>query len=157
MSEVSADAIAHAVHQIGVLIWVGSLFFVRLILLPVTSTVKNHMVRMRLRLEAYKRMFRWGWVGLVLTLGSGLLLITSMESVSLPLHVQVMASIAAIMFLLHLAGYLAFLLNMDVAVAEERLIGAAKNNFWIRKLIWVNLFLGLVAAILGAAGAHLFG
>lgn len=157
MSGFTPDAIAHAVHQIGVLIWIGSLFFVRLVLLPATGTAKSPMIRMRLRLDAYRHMFRWGWVGLVLVWGSGLWGLKILDLAALPLHVQIMVAMAAAMVLLHLLGYFAFFLNMDIAVDEERLIRAAKNNFWMRKLLWVNLVLGLGAAFLGASGAHLFG
>jgi hypothetical protein len=44
---------------------------------------------------------------------------------------------------------------MEEAVDEGRLLKAAKNNFWLRKLILVNLLVGLVAATLGASGSHL--
>ena len=156
MSGVTPEAIVHALHQIGVLIWVGSLFFVRLILLPATGTAKAPMARMRLRLGVYKQMFRWGWLGVLLVWGSGIWGLKALELAALPIHVQVMVGIAAVMVLLHLIGYFAFFLNMDIAVEEARLIRAAKNNYWMRKLLWLYLGLGLSAAILGASGAHLF-
>jgi hypothetical protein len=80
-----------------------------------------------------------------------------MAPAMLPTHVLVMAAVAAVMVLLHLIGFFGFYLNMEAAVEEDRLIKAAKNNFWLRKLIWVLLFLGLAAAVLGASGAYLFG
>jgi uncharacterized membrane protein len=157
MTGVPSDAIAHAVHQIGVLIWIGSLFFVRLVLLPATAATRAPMDRMSFRLAAYRRMFRWGWVSMLLVWGSGLWSLRAPELTKLPLHVEIMAAIAGVMVLLHLVGFLVLYLNMEIAVQEERLIGAAKNNFWMRKLIWVNLILGLAAALLGASGGYLFG
>jgi uncharacterized membrane protein len=156
MYGISTDAIAHAIHQLGALIWGGSLFFVRVIALPATSSIKAPMDRMRVRLAIYSRMFRWGWLGLLFFLGGGLWALRILGLTKWPLHVQLMAGMAAAMVLLHLAGYLGLLLSMEVAVEQERLLHAAKNNFWIRKLIWVNLFLGLAAGILGAAGGYLF-
>jgi uncharacterized membrane protein len=157
MSGVSPEAIVHAVHQIGAIVWIGSLFFVRLVLLPSTGALKRPMSRMRVRLQAYKRLFRWGWVGLLIVWGSGLWSLKIMEPAMLPTHVLMMAGMAAAMVLLHLVGFFAFYLNMAAAVEEDRLIRAAKNNYWMRKLIWINLLLGLAATVLGASGAYLFG
>jgi len=154
MSGVTSEAIVHALHQIGVLIWIGSLFFVRLVLLPATGTAKDPMVRMRLRLRAYRRMFHWGWLGMLLVWGSGVWGLKVIGLSALPIHVQAMAALAAVMVLLHLVGYFAFFLNMEVAVEEERLVHAAKNNYWMRKLLWLILILGLAAAFLGASGPY---
>jgi uncharacterized membrane protein len=155
MSGVPLDAIATAAHQVGVLIWVGGLFFTRLVWLPATATLKAPMERMRLRFEAYKRLFLSGWVGMLLVWGSGLWRAGSLEVATLPIHVQVMAGAALAMVLLYLIAFLALYLNLGVAIEEDRLIRAARNNFWLRKLIWANLILGLAAAVAGAAWPHL--
>jgi uncharacterized membrane protein len=155
MSVALLDTLALAIHQIGVLVWIGSLIFVRLILLPVTTTVKTPIVRMKVRLKAYQQLFRWGWVGSALVWIGGIWALRAFELAKLPLHVQVMAAAAFVMVLLYLIGYIAFFLNMEVAVEEERLVRAAKNNFWLRKLLWIPLFLGLGAALFGVSGPHL--
>ena len=91
---------------------------------------------------------------MLLVWGSGVWGLKVIGLSALPIHVQVMAALAAVMVLLHLVAYFAFFLNMEVAVAEERLVHAAKNNYWMRKLLWLILVLGLAAAFLGASGAH---
>lgn len=158
MPGLSPETLAQAIHQIGVLIWLGSLFFVRLVVLPATKSEKDPLIRMRFRIEAYRHMFRSGWVGLLLVWGSGLWRLGIPNPSQLPLQVQVrvMGGAAVSMVVLQLFGYLRLFLNMELAVDEERLVWAAMNNFWMRKLIWLSLALGLAATIAGASRPHLF-
>ena len=155
MPAISPDTIVQALHQIGVLMWVGSLFFVRLVVLPASKKEKNPMIRMAFRMEAYRHLFRWGTLGLLLIWGSGLWRLGIPDLSQMPLSIQIMTGAAAATLALHLLGYLALYLNMEIAVDEERLIRSAMNNFWLRKLIWANLFLGLAAAIAGSLGSRI--
>jgi uncharacterized membrane protein len=142
--------LARTLHLLGVVVWVGGMFFANFALRPAALLVPPPQ-RLPLLAAALGRFVAFTGVAVIVVLASGGWLIASAGGMSaMPRAVHAMMTIGVVMALVY--AYVAArpyrALRAAVARADWPAGGAAMAR--IRPWIAANLALGLVAVVLGA-------
>lgn len=150
-------AIAISLHLLAAVIWVGGMFFAYMALRPVAASLLEPPMRLTLWAQVFKRFFPWVWMAIVLLLASGLWMVFAhfggLSAVGN--HVHIMIALAIIMIVIFAHVYYGPYRHLHSAVTtEDWPTGGAKLNK-IRKLVGINLLLGLVVVVVAVAGKHL--
>ena len=147
----TATAIAVALHILGAVVWVGGMFAIYVCLRPALITIEP-APRLRLVRATLGNFFRWVWIALLLLVatGYGMVFVTFGGFATLPLHVELMQAIGWVMIGLFYGPWLAF----KGAVDSENWPIAAASLDRIRRIISINLPLGLVVVVIGASGRY---
>jgi len=148
-------ALAIALHQLATVIWVGGMFFAHFALRLSAQRKLDPPQRLPLLLAVFNRFFVWVWIAVVVLWASGLWIFVGIYGAKMGWHVHAMMLLALIMS--GLFAYLYFLpyRAMRQLVAVEDWTGAETRLTLIRRLILINLLLGLLTAGLGSAGRYL--
>ena len=148
-------AFATGVHQLATLVWVGGMFFAHMVLRPVAADVLDPTERMALMLGVFNRFFPWVWLSVIALWASGLWIYAGLLEGSAGGHVHLMMGIAAVMTALFTYIWFVPYLRMRAAVTVADWSTAGASLVIIRKIILTNLVLGLVNALVGAAGPRI--
>lgn len=132
-------------HVLGVVVWVGGMFFAHQMLRPVAAGLLEPPLRLSLWVGVFRRFFPWVWLSVALILFSGLymiMLLGGFKAVALSVHV--MFGIGLVMTLVFCFVYFVPYgkLTRMVAAQEWKQGGAALAT--IRRLVGFNLSLGLI-------------
>ena len=136
-------------HLLGVVVWVGGMFFAYMALRPAAVETLEPPQRLPLWSATFIHFFPWVWVSVVLILATGLMAIAKLGGFAgLPLYIHGMFAIGVIMMLIFGHVYFASFkkLKRGVAAQDWKAAGAALSQ--IRVLISINLSLGLINIIL---------
>jgi uncharacterized membrane protein len=145
--------IARFVHVLGALIWVGGMFFAYVALRPAAASLLEPPQRLPLWQETFRRFFLWVWASVAGLLASGLWMIALLGGfAALALHVHLMFGLGIVMMLIF--GHVYFSpyrrLTRFVEQKDWKAAGAALGQ--IRKLVALNLVLGILTVAAGTAG-----
>jgi len=150
--------IAVLLHLLGVVVWVGGMFFAYMALRPAATQLLDPPQRLRLWDGTFRRFFPWVWVSVLLILASGLYLVSLMGGFAVaPFHVHAMSGFGILMIAIFLFVFFVSFRRLRQAVASEdwKLAGGALGQ--IRTLVGVNLLLGLATIGVATIGAQLAG
>ncbi|WP_339529059.1 CopD family protein [Pseudomonas mucidolens] len=149
----SVFSLAYTLHVVAALVWVGGMFFAWMILRPAAVAVLEGPARLRLWVNVFQRFFVWVWVAvLVLPIsGVGLLHLGFNGFERAPRYVQVMMGLYAVMTALFIRIQALKLPELRTAVAAEDWTAGAAVLGQIRRLVGVNLVVGLVVVALASA------
>ena len=144
---------ARLLHVLGIVVWVGGMFFAYMALRPAAATLLEPPQRLPLWQGTLRRFFSWVWGAIGLVLLSGLWMIHALGGFkSIGVYVHVMFAVGLVMMLIFAHVFFAPFrrLTRFVEAKDWKPAGAALGQ--IRKLVGLNLILGLVTiavAILG--------
>jgi uncharacterized membrane protein len=148
----TATAIAVALHIFGAVVWVGGMFAIYVCLRPALVTIEPP-ARLRLMRATLGNFFPWVWIALLLlATGYGMVFVTFGGFATLPLQVDLMQAIGWVMIALFLWLFHGPWLAFKRAVDSENWPNAAASLDRIRRIISINLPLGLVVVVIGASG-----
>jgi len=146
-------ALLYALHVLAALVWVGGMFFAWMVLRPAAVSVLQAPERLQLWADVFRRFFVWVWVTVLILPISGIglwhLRFGGMESA--PRYVHIMAGLYLVMLALFLRIQLLQLpaLTRAIAAADWPTGGGVLGN--IRRLVGINLTLGLLVVALASA------
>lgn len=146
-------SLAYTLHVLAALIWVGGMFFAWMILRPAAMAALDGPARLKLWVNVFQRFFVWVWVAvLVLPIsGVGLLQLRFSGFETAPRYVQVMMGLYVVMTALFIRIQALKLPQLRTAVAAEDWPAGAAALGQIRKLVGINLIVGLVLVAIAAA------
>ncbi len=146
-----------ALHLLAAIVWVGGMFFAHNSLRPVAASQLEPPQRLPLWVGVFRRFFPWVWVAIALLLGSGYGLIfhTFGGMANVGLHIHLMQGIGWIMMLLYMHLFFAPYKRLQRAVAIADWPAAALQLAQIRRIVGINLLLGLSVAVIASAGRYL--
>lgn len=145
--------LAILLHLLGVVVWIGGMFFAYLCLRPAVSALEPPQ-RLQLWLGTLGRFFRWVWAAVAAVLGSGFYMLGVIaEAGRVPLHVHVMLGIGVLMTAIFAYVFFSPYAALRLAVAAQNWKGGAAALNRIRVAVAVNLGLGLVNIVVATAGA----
>ncbi|SDV02735.1 CopD family protein [Pseudomonas mucidolens] len=149
----SVFSLAYTLHVMAALVWVGGMFFAWMILRPAAVTALEGPARLRLWVNVFQRFFVWVWVAvLVLPIsGVGLLHLGFSGFESAPRYVQVMMGLYVVMTALFIRIQALKLPELRTTVAAEDWTAGAAVLGQIRRLVGVNLVVGLAVVALASA------
>lgn len=149
-------ALLFALHVLSAVIWVGGMFFAYMALRPVAASLLEPPVRLTLWVQVFGRFFPWVWLSVALLLGSGLWMIFGffggMGAVRWNVHLMLLLGL--IMMLIYMHVYFAPFRRLKQAVAAQQWPEAGTRLGQIRKLIGLNLSLGLLVVAIAALGRY---
>lgn len=146
--------IALLLHLLGVVVWVGGMFFAYMALRPVAASVLEPPQRLNLWAGVFAKFFPWVWLSIALILGSGLYMWMALGGMAAPAYVLVMMGLGIVMMLIFAHVFFAAFKKLKRAVAEQAWPAGGAALGQIRMLIRINLSIGLLTiavAILGRA------
>lgn len=151
MAELSA--IAMALHALGAVIWVGGMFFAYMILRPSLGALEPAQ-RLGLWANVFDRFFSWVWIIVLVLPATGYLQLFGVyggfrES---GVHIHIMHLLGFVMIGLFVFLYFLPYRAFRTAVAASKWPVAAEHLGSIRRIVGVNLLLGLVTVAIGASG-----
>lgn len=140
-------------HVVAAVIWVGGMFFAYMVLRQSVGPLEP-VVRLALWHRIFRRFFPWVWASIVLLLvsGYGMLFLYFGGFAGAGLHIHLMQGTGILMMLLFLHLFFAPWRRFGQAVAREAFPEAAKELDQIRRIVAINLVLGLLTVIVGASG-----
>lgn len=146
-----------ALHLLAAVIWVGGMFFAYVALRPVAAVQLEAPARLRLWDAVFCNFFPWVWIGVIMLLATGYLLGFRNFGgfAGFPLYINLMQGLGILMILLFGHVFFALFLPMKKAVAAEDWAKAGARLAKIRKLIAVNLTLGLTVVVIAAGGRYI--
>ncbi|RON39687.1 CopD family protein [Pseudomonas brassicacearum] len=145
--------IVYTLHVLSALVWVGGMFFAWMVLRPAAMKALEGPARLKLWVEVFQGFFRWVWIAVVLLPISGVGMIhlqfTGFEAA--PRYVQVMMGLYVVMTALFIRIQALLLPELRTAVAAQDWPTGAATLGKIRKLVGINLIVGLVLVAIAAA------
>jgi uncharacterized membrane protein len=146
-------AILKFIHLLAALIWVGGMFFAYVVLRPAAVETLEPPQRLRLWDSVFRRFFVWVWVTVVALLGSGFYMIHLFGGFShLPVYIHVMLALGLIMMAIYSYVFFVSYRTFSGLVAGQNWKEAGEMLARIRKLIAVNLTLGLLTVGVAVTG-----
>jgi uncharacterized membrane protein len=147
------SALLVALHVLAAVVWVGGLFFAYMVLRPSAGALEP-AERFALWHRVLGRFFPWVWACIVLLLisGYGTLFHSFGGFAGAPLHINIMQGIGIVMMLLFLHLFFAPWRRFSHAVRSKAFPEAAKELGQIRRIVAINLALGLATVAVGASG-----
>jgi uncharacterized membrane protein len=158
--DVVGYAVLKSIHLLGVIVWVGGMFFAVACLRPAAAAL-DPPARVALMRDALGRFLNIVAVAAVLVLVSGVWMIATASRISvnagigfnMPIDWHVMVTLGVVMIAVF--GYIRFALFAEVgraaAAREWPAAGAALNR--IRLLVLVNLLLAAIIVVVTRLGA----
>lgn len=138
-------AFAIFLHVLGVVVWVGGMFFAHQMLRPVAADLLAPPQRLPLWAGVFGRFFPVVWIAVALILFSGLYMIMLLGGFRhLALSVHLMFGIGLVMTVVFCFVYFVPYGKLLRAVAAQEWKPAGDALATIRKLIGFNLILGLI-------------
>ena len=142
-----------ALHNLAAVVWVGVIFFAYMVLRPSAGPLEPP-ARLAMWRRVFGRFFPWVWASIAILLISGytMLFVHFGGFAGAGLHINVMQLTGIVMTLLFLHLYFAPWRRFSRAVEAGALQDAAKQLNQIRRIVAVNLVLGLLTVAVGASG-----
>ena len=149
--------IALLFHLLGVVVWVGGMFFAYMALRPVAADMLQPPQRLRLWVGVFGKFFLWVWLSIAMILSSGLymLLLPLMKGTSVPLYTFAMLGLGIVMMLIFAHVFFAPYKRLKNAVDEQTWPQGAAALSQIRIMIGINLGLGLATVVVVMVGQAL--
>jgi uncharacterized membrane protein len=144
-----------ALHILAAVLWVGGMFFALEVLRPAAGSLEP-AVRLSLWRRVFGRFFPWVWaaVAVLLLSGYGMVFWGFGGFARVGLHVHIMQGIGIVMMLAFGHLYFAPWRRFCRAVDAADFAAAAPPLAQIRRIVTLNLLLGLIVVVVGATGRY---
>ena len=144
-------------HLLGVVVWVGGMFFAYMALRPAAAMVLDGASRLKLWNSTFKHFFPWVWSSIALIFSSGYFILFSLIGgfAKAAVYIHAMHGLAIIMLLIFMHVFFAPYNKLKKAVAHEDWDVGAKALAQIRLLILINLCIGILIIITATLGKSL--
>lgn len=143
-------------HLLGVIVWVGGMFFAHMALRPTVAEQLQPPQRLALLNGVFGRFFFWVWLSVIsiISSGGGIMLLGGFESAW---YIHVMLAIGLAMAAIF--AYIFFLpfTKLKQDVASQNWSAAGLSMAIMRKLVGVNLILGLLTTCVAFGGRFISG
>lgn len=141
-----------AAHILAALFWVGGMAFAYTMLRPAAGALEGP-ARLTLWRDVFARFLPWVAVSIVALLISGYaMMFMAYGGFRAPLYIHIMQGTGILMMLLYLHLYFAPWRRLKKFVQAADWPNAGKQLAMIRKLVAINLVLGVITVLVGSTG-----
>jgi uncharacterized membrane protein len=149
----SPVAFVYTLHVLSAVVWVGGMFFAWMILRPAVIAALEGPPRLKLWLQVFPRFFVWVWCAVILlpVTGIGMIHLNFSGFQTAPRYVQVMMGLYVVMVALFLRVSTLNLPELRKAVVAEQWPEGAAALGKIRRLVGINLLIGIAVVAIAAA------
>jgi len=150
------NAVLIALHALAAVVWVGGMIFAYMVLRPAVDALEPP-ARMALLAGVFRRFFIWVWHAVVLLPVTGYILMFALYNgfAGSGGHIHLMQGLGWAMTALFLYMVFGPYPTFRRAVAAADWAEAARHLPRIRRVIGINLILGLITVVAGSAGRFL--
>lgn len=131
-------------HVLGVVVWVGGMFFAYMALRPVAASVLEPPQRLTLWAGVFGKFFPWVWASVALILLTGLHMLVKVGGMAAPHYAMTMLVLGVLMMLIFAHVFFTPYSKLKRAVGEQNWKAGGAALAQIRMLIGINLSLGLL-------------
>jgi uncharacterized membrane protein len=151
------SAAALVLHILSVVIWLGGMIFAHQMLRPVAASLLEPPQRLSLWVAVFSRFFPWVWAAVILLLVTGIWMIFDVYGgfAGAPIYVHIMFGLGLVMMAIFFHVYFAPFKRLKSDVADEAWPDGAAQINRIRRLVGINILLGLATVIAAAGGRFL--
>lgn len=144
---------ATLLHLLGIVVWVGGMFFAYVVLRPTAAQLLEPPLRLSLWGGVFRRFFPWVWASVALILFSGLYMIMVLGGFgAIAPHIHIMFLAGIVMLLIFSYVYFVPYPRLAQAVSIQDWKSGGEALAKIRKLIGINLSIGLINILIGISG-----
>ncbi|WP_439857154.1 CopD family protein [Pseudomonas syringae] len=149
----TAFSTVYTLHLLAALVWVGGMFFAWMVLRPAVIAALEGPSRLKVWVQVFPRFFAWVWAAVVLLpiTGIGMIQLNFTGFETAPRYVQIMMGLYVVMVALFLRIQSLQLPELRRAVEAEQWAEGAATLGNIRRLVGINLIIGLAVVMLAAA------
>ncbi len=141
------------VHVLAVVIWVGGMFVLHFAVRPSAARLQEPSVRLTFLSSTLGRFMAWAALAIIVLLASGLAMIfVSGGFRNAHLSVHLMLAVGLVMMLVYLHIRFAPFKRMRAAVVTGDWAVAAANLDVVRKMVSINLVLGVITIAIATIG-----
>lgn len=146
-----------SLHLLAAVVWIGGMFFAWMALRPVAASLLEPPLRLPLWSQTFAKFFPWVWLAVILLPVTGYWMLFDVFGGMgrAGMHIHLMQGIGWLMILLFMHVFFAPYKRLKRAVAAGDWPAGGQQLAIIRKLIGINLTLGLVLVVIVAAGRYL--
>ncbi|WP_296255831.1 MULTISPECIES: CopD family protein [unclassified Pseudomonas] len=146
-------AFVYVLHVLAAVLWVGGMFFAWMILRPAVIAALEGPARLKLWVQVFARFFVWVWCAIIMlpVTGIGMISINFSGFQTAPRYVQVMIGLYVVMVALFLRISTLNLPQLRKAVDAGQWAEGAVALGGIRRLVGINLLVGIVVIAIAAA------
>ncbi|MBA1232052.1 hypothetical protein G7013_20615 [Pseudomonas viridiflava] len=143
----------YTLHLLASLVWVGGMFFAWMVLRPAVIAALDGPSRLKVWVQVFPRFFRWVWAAVVVLpiTGIGMIQLSFTGFETAPRYVQIMMGLYVVMVALFLRIHSLQLPELVRAVETEQWAEGAAALGKIRRLVGINLLIGLAVVVIAAA------
>ncbi|WP_122490978.1 CopD family protein [Pseudomonas viridiflava] len=149
----TAFSTVYTLHLLAALVWVGGMFFAWMVLRPAIIAALEGPSRLKVWVQVFPRFFVWVWAAVIVLPITGIGMIqpnfTSFETA--PRYVQIMMGLYVVMVALFLRIHSLQLPELQRAVEAEQWSEGVAALGRIRRLVGINLIIGLAVVVIAAA------
>ncbi len=131
-------------HVLGVVVWVGGMFFAYMALRPVAASVLEPPQRLMLWAGVFGKFFPWVWASVALILLTGLYMLMLFGGTAAPHYAMAMLALGVLMMLIFAHVFFVPYTKLKRAVGEQNWKAGGAALAQVRMLIGINLGIGLV-------------
>ncbi len=150
-------SISIALHLLSAVIWVGGMIFAHNSLRPAAVQVLEPPLRLELWVQVFRRFFVLVWLSIVILLASGYWMLFSyfggFAGAGIHIHIMHGAGLLMVMIYLHVFFAPYRRLRQAVIIQDYPLAGAQLNR--IRKLVGINILIGLLVITVASGGRYI--
>jgi uncharacterized membrane protein len=150
-------SVSIALHLLSAVIWVGGMFFAYMALRPAAAQVLEPPHRLQLWVQVFKLFFVWVWLSIIILLATGYWMLFSVFGgfAGAATYIHIMHGAGIVMVLIYFHVFFAPYRRLRHAVIVQDYPEGAKQLAQIRKLIALNLSIGLIVLVVASAGRYL--
>ena len=147
-------AIALVLHLLAVVVWVGGMFFAYMVLHPVAAGTLEAPQRLTLWARVFRGFFPWVWFAVISLLLTGYTMLFGVfhTMANAPIYVHIMQALGLIMMLIFGHVFFAPFRRLKRAVSEENWETGGRQLAQIRRLVGINLVIGLLVIVAAGGG-----
>jgi len=150
-------SISIALHLLAAVVWVGGMIFAHTSLRPSAVQVLEPPLRLELWVQVFRRFFVLVWISIALVLTTGYWMLFNYFGgfAGAGIHVHIMHGAGIVMVMVYLHVFFAPYRRLKQAVIIQDYPLAATQLNQIRKLVGINILLGLLVITVASAGRYL--
>jgi len=150
-------SVSIALHLLSAVIWVGGMFFAYMALRPAAAQVLEPPPRLLLWVQVFKLFFLWVWLSIIVILVTGYWMLFGFFGgfANAGLHIHLMHGGGIVMVLIYLHVFFSPYRKLRHAVVVQDYAEGASQLAVIRKLIALNLSIGLIVVLIASGGRYL--
>ncbi|WP_122573337.1 CopD family protein [Pseudomonas viridiflava] len=149
----TAFSTVYTFHLLAALVWVGGMFFSWMVMRPAIIAALEGPSRLKVWVQVFPRFFVWVWAAVIVLpiTGIGMIQLNFTSFETAPRYVQIMMGLYVVMVALFLRIHSLQLPELQRAVETEQWSEGAAALGRIRRLVGINLIIGLTVVVIAAA------